>query len=481
LVLDAALSSSATLESRNSCQTSTGNQYLSLFSSNSPVAYKFSGIGLGFTEFCIVIPWAGLAVLLGNELNAHASWRWIFYLAVIYSAICLAGTTAFYFPPSRPQGDYEKSRWQEVKDIDYIGIILYAGGLTTFLIGLTWAGSDGHPWKSASVIALIVVGVVIFIGSFVYDFTVPKQPFFPFRLFRKFREFTVLLSFVFVSGMSFYAISALLPRGSLYMFTHDPTQIGIISIPGGLGQVLGGFIIPSLVHRIKHIKIQIVSALVIQTIFIACYSTVVLSNRSGWMALQFFAQSCFPLITVLCYVTAGLHVRQRDLGIASGLIGTFRSAGGSVGNAVFNTILNGVVNDQLGPRVSKAALSLGYPAADLKTLIPAVIKSGSGVHGAFTNVSGVSPEIEAATAQAFKEAYAYAFRRVFWSTVPFGVLAIIAACFLIDPSEYLTNHVAVHMEKEVIGGGRTENIDEIVPPASKAAMADEDVSSDEKN
>lgn len=377
--------------------------------------------------------------------------------------------TAFYFPPSRPQGDYEKSRWQEVKEIDYVGILLYTGGLTTFLIGLTWAGSTGHLWKSASVIAPIVIGVVTFTGCFVYDFTVPKQPFFPFRLFCQFREFTVLLSFVFVSGMSFYAMSGLLPRGTLYMFTHDPTQIGITSIPGGLGQVLGGFIIPSLAHRIKHIKIQILGALIIQTVFIACYSTVVPFNRSGWMGLQFVAQSCFPLITVLCYVTAGLHVRQRDLGIASGLIGTFRSAGGSVGNAIFNTILNGVVQSQLGPRISEAATSLGYPTADLDVLIPAVIEAGNGIPHTFVKVPNVTSAIEAATAQAFKEAYTYAFQRVFWSTIPFGVLAIIAACFMVDPSEYLTNHVAVHMEKEVIGSG-AEHIESVLHATSADEM-----------
>jgi hypothetical protein len=364
----------------------------------------------------------------------------------------LVGIAVFYFPPSRPREDHEKSRWQEVKEIDFVGILLYAGGLTTFLIGLTWAGGSGHAWKSASVIAPLVVGGLVFAGSFVYDFTVPKNPLFPAYLFRKWREFTVLLSFVFVSGMSFYSMSALIPQGSLFMFTHDSTQIGILSIPGGMGQVLGGAIIPSLVHRIKHVKIQIICALVVQTVFIGCYSTVVPDSRAGWMALQFFAQGCFPMIALLCYVTAGLHVPQKDLGIASGLIGTFRSAGGSLGNAIFNTILDGVVDKQLPLRITKAATSLGYPPADLGELIPAVIEAGYGVPDTFSKVPGVTAAIEAATAQAFKEAYAYAFRRVFWSTIPFGVIAIIAACFMKDPSKHLTNHVAVHMEKEVLGG-----------------------------
>jgi hypothetical protein len=109
-----------------------------------------------------------------------------------------------------------------------------------------------------------------------------------------------------------------------------------------------------------------------------------------------------------------------------------------------------VVKGQLTPRISKAALVHGYPASDLEALIPAVLSAGAGISDAFAKVPGATPAIEAATAQAFKDAYAYAFQRVFWSTIPFGVLATIAACFVIDPSKYLTNHVAVHMEKEVV-------------------------------
>lgn len=97
-----------------------------------------------------------------------------------------------------------------------------------------------------------------------------------------------------------------------------------------------------------------------------------------------------------------------------------------------------------------AAVCLGFPAADLETLIPAVIKVGSGTLDAFATVPGITPAMEAATAQEFRDAYAYALNRVFWTTIFFGVMVIIAACFIRDPLRYLTNHVAAHMEREVV-------------------------------
>ena len=59
----------------------------------------------------------------------------------------------------------------------------------------------------------------------------------------------------------------------------------------------------------------------------------------------------------------------------------------------------------------------------------------------------MTPAFEAALAHAVKEAYAYAFRVVFYSMIPFGVLGIMSAAFIRDPSQYLTNHTAIRLQK----------------------------------
>jgi hypothetical protein len=145
-----------------------------------------------------------------------------------------------------------------------------------------------------------------------------------------------------------------------------------------------------------------------------------------------------------------LFVPQEELGVSAGLIGTFRSAGGSVGNAIFSTILNSIINKQLGPRIAAAAIASGFSPSELGTLIPAVIENAVGVPEAFANVPGVSSAVIAATSQALKDAYAYAFRKVFLSTIPFGVIGLIAAWFVKDPSHLLNNHIAVHQEWDVL-------------------------------
>src|SRR5579859_7237469 len=46
---------------------------------------------------------------------------------------------------------------------------------------------------------------------------------------------------------------------------------------------------------------------------------------------------------------------------------------------------------------------------------------------------------------------AYAFRITYLVTIPFGVIVVLMSMFVRDPSRYFTKHIAVHLEKEVIG------------------------------
>ncbi|KAK5231894.1 hypothetical protein LTR47_007027 [Exophiala xenobiotica] len=386
---------------------------------------KWRGTGLALTEAAINFPFGIANVLIATLLAVYTKqgWRWCYYLGLIFGVISLVGTLLTYFPPSRPQYDYETTRWQEFKQLDFLGLFLYTTGLTTFLVGLTWAGQPGHPWKSVSVIAPIIVGFVTLMACFAYDFTLATRPLFPLPVFKQVREFTVLLGIVFVAGMIFYSMSALLPQGSLYTFTSNPWEIGYIALPNG----------------------------VMQTIFTGCLAAVVEQHKIAWAALQAFSVGPFALVVLACYVTAGLNIPLKYLGLATGLIGTFRSMGGSVGNAIFNAILQGVISKDLGPAIANAALTQGFDAQYLDLLIPATIQTAVGIPHAFDAIpGGIQPAVEAAALRAFRQVYGKAFRMVFFATIPFGVMAIVLACVMRDSSIYLTNHTALHMEREGI-------------------------------
>jgi hypothetical protein len=404
-------------------------------------------MGVGWAEFCINLPWGVFQTLIATQLAEKASWRWCYYLTIILSVDTMVGIMFTYFPSERPQLDYEKTRLQELWELDWIGMALYAGGLTTFLIGLSWAGTPGHPWDSVSVILLIVLGVVVLFLCFVYDWTIAKNPFFPYSLFSKVREYSVLLVAVFVAGLVFFAMSSTLPQATTYLFNSDGLQIGLIQMPNGFGQILGT-IIPFFMHKIKHIRLQLIVALAIQTIFTACYAATIPDHKAAWMVLQFFGNISFSWLTLCAYVTASLNIPLAELGLAIGVLTTFRNSGGAVGIAIFNTIRNSVLSKKVVPWVTEAALANGFPPMGLDELIPTVEDAVLGNPGALRALNGVTPAVESAVIAAFRKAYTSAFQTVFLSTIPFGVIATVALMFVGETSQYLTNHTAVQLEGE---------------------------------
>jgi MFS family permease len=383
-----------------------------------------------------------IATLLGNVLQEYASWRWIFYIGIIVEVIALAGTAIFYWPNPRPRGDFDKTRWQEFKEIDWIGLFLFAGGLTTFLIGVTWGGSTSHPWDSAGTIVPIVVGFVVTVGAFVYDFTLASNPMFPLSLFKLFRRFSLLIIILFISGMSFYSMTPLLPQGTAYMFTTSGIKIGVYSLPNTIMSGIAGVLGPVVAHKIGYIKWQLCFGLLLQATFTASTAGAVYPNKlHPWIWLPAFGVPIFIYITILSYAIASLHVPHSRLGVAMGLLGTFRSGGGAVGNAIFNTIFENKFSAYVGGEIASAALKNGLSAQDIPEIITGAVEYNLGTPDVLDGIQGMTPAIEAALQTAVRGAYGHAFKITFLTTLAFTVAGLICGLFVEDPTLYMTNHV----------------------------------------
>ncbi|KAK2015152.1 major facilitator superfamily transporter [Colletotrichum eremochloae] len=410
---------------------------------------KWRSLGLGILEAGIAVPWGILSVLLGHVLFKYASWRWLFGIGIIIELIALAGTWFSYYPTPRPRGDFDKTRIQQLKDIDWIGLFLFTSGLAAALIGLTWGGTPAHPWNSAGAIASIVIGLAVLAFGFFYDFKIAAHPMFPLKLFMMFRRYSVLLIVIFVSGMNFYAMSALLPQGFLYMFTTNGIRIGVLSLPNTLMIGFTGVLAPLIAHKIGYIKWQLVIGMALQAIFIAASAATVYPNmKLAYAFVPAIGVPMFVWVTILSYSIASLHVPHSNLGVAMGLIGTFRSAGGAVGNAIFNTIFQENFRMFAADMIANTAISKGLNPADLDLIIPAAIEFNMGNHRALLNIPGITPEIQEALKTAVRSGAGHAFKVVFYVTIPFSVVALLCSLVVEDPSPYMTNHIQFAMEDQ---------------------------------
>lgn len=200
----------------------------------------------------------------------------------------------------------------------------------------------------------------------------------------------------------------------------------------------------ALVHKLKHVNIQLMVAVAIQMLFLALSSLDTTHTRSMALAFHFFVTIPFAWVTVACYVTASLHIPQKDLGIAFGSIGAFRYLGGAIGNVALNIVINEKSVVYLPKYIAKAVLPLGLPKAKLAAFSKAVAA------GKALAIPGVTPTMASAGLEASREAWAHAFRIAFLVTIPFGVIATVVAYFVADPSLYFTQHVAIHLETDKV-------------------------------
>ncbi|KAH8704018.1 putative siderophore iron transporter [Talaromyces proteolyticus] len=408
---------------------------------------RYRSVGVSFTDLCL-LPFSTFGPLISLSLYQRATWRWVFILGAITGVVAFIGTAIFYTPPSRPLRD--RTRRQILRELDYLGIFLYSAGLVIFLLGLGWAGVT-KPWKSAAVLAPLIIGFLVFVSAFVWDFSgYAKRPNFPYHIMSNVREYTILLVLIFVVGLVYISMTDLIPANIAAVYTSDSIKAGDYNIPAGFGGSIGGVVLGSLSYRIRYIHLQFAVAIAIQTIFTALLALSTPNRLPLAIVCQFFANMPFAWITTCCYLTAGIHVPQRNIGLAMGLLGTFRFLGGAIGTTIFSTILENKSTPAILHRVTDAVLPLGFPPGEIPALI-SYLSNGS----PFLNQT-VSTDVVNAATTAIRWGWSDAYKIVWLTTIPFGVIAFAGAFFVRDPSPYLTKHIAVTLEKERLNTDQKE-------------------------
>ena len=149
-----------------------------------PMKYRLAG-----NAFCYVfcLPGSAFAPLISNVFIVHhpkIGWRGCYYILIGIETASFLCWVFFYHPPTfRMKHGEHASKLQYVKNFDYVGTILYTGGLLILMMGLNWGGMV-YPWASSYVIATIVVGFVSLVAFVLYECYVDlNEPLVPMHIF----------------------------------------------------------------------------------------------------------------------------------------------------------------------------------------------------------------------------------------------------------------------------------------------------------
>ncbi|KAF2817439.1 MFS general substrate transporter [Mytilinidion resinicola] len=242
------------------------------------------------------------------------------------------------------------------------GIMEASAGLAgTFgpVIGISFGGLQ-YPWKSATVISMIVVGGVLLIVFGLYGaYAKIPYPIPPSALFTNGRNYLMVTAATTMYGMAYFSTVVLLPQEVCYLFTRNTATIGWYSSAAGIGGLLFSPIAGYILQKTGHTK----------WFLTVCLAGIVLGTGIGALvATDSYVATVAGAVLVSAFSSATGMVTatmvqvilpNSYIGIATAFFNTCRSVGGAVATTVYSTILNNYIKEHEGVNIAEAAVHAG--------------------------------------------------------------------------------------------------------------------------
>ncbi|KAI1617384.1 fungal trichothecene efflux pump [Exophiala viscosa] len=423
-----------------------GNCQLAAFALPELLPNKWRHIGValadGFTIGTIIIGPVGAryAIISGD------GWRWLYYGPAIGAAISFGLLFMLYYPPKHPRG----VPWrQAVRDLDYFGGLLFTVAVSLILTGIVYTSI--LPASSPTVIGLLVSGFgALIIFALWETFASLKQPLTPPRVFAKNygRDLTAPCVVGFVVTMFYYGANVVYPTMISVFFTtatSDFRRAIYLSLPQGFGLLVGTILLSYFGGRVGHWRWTLTGAVTLMTFWGALLALGTPARKGLVIACFFLSNVAYGWAQFLSITFIQFGTDQVELGIAGGLAGVFRSAGGSLAVAVYSTILGNTQSASAAKLVPEAVTRAGLNPLD----VPAVLKALPLGSTALFKVPGMTAAIVEAAEVALQNSYVHGFKITELSALAFGVVGIIASICCSDIGPKMTPKIEVFLENDV--------------------------------
>lgn len=295
-------------------------------------------------------------LVIGGGLNRGGDpdgFRYFFYIGM---AFFLATGIICIFAYRPPQRELQKLPFaQKIAKLDFVGYGLLGAGLVLFCLGLSYS-QNPYPWSDPHVSAPFAIGLALAIALCVYEYRFKTDGMFHHGLFKRNRNFAISLLCIFCEGIGFFAANqyfAYQVRSSLAPITDkrsrsNHTKHGQVNVLYSTDTLIVGLnfgivfltYIPASMAvglyctKTKKVRWITVCAFLIFIIFFACMSTTNAHTRNevwGFPVLMGAGLS----MTLIALVAAGqLSVPPELIAVASGIMISMRSLGGTIGIAI---------------------------------------------------------------------------------------------------------------------------------------------------
>ncbi|MEU0948548.1 MFS transporter [Streptomyces canus] len=295
-----------------------------------------SGLGLAAGE------------LLGGVLTSSASWRWAFWVNVpVGVALLIAAPLVL--------GEYRGTR----RNLPIPSALVGTAGMLCCVYATIRAG--GHGWGNMTTVTTFVCAAVLLALFLCIDFRT-KEPLLPQELFRD-RERTgaYISTFLLYGGM--YAVFFFVTVFDQNVLGYSPLRTGLAFLPVGITIMLATWLARRAVLRFGLRWLAVIGAL------LCCVCALLLTREgsdSRYINVQLPALLALGIgagLATVANTLRGVHaIQPASAGVASGVLGTARQIGGTLGVAVLPSIAATVTTHVSAHEDTAQAATSGYTA-----------------------------------------------------------------------------------------------------------------------
>jgi EmrB/QacA subfamily drug resistance transporter len=365
--------------------------------------------------------------LIGGWITDNVSWHWVFYVNLPVGVAALVVLTAALPNPG--------SRHASVRDLDYVGIVLFSAGVVPLLLGLTNKGSADasgqlYGWTDPRVGGLIVLGAAI-LAVFVAAESRAREPIVPLGLFRG-RDYSLSMAAVFLLGIAMFMAVIFMPRFYQTVRGVSATASGYDIWPLLVGLMGGSIVSGQVISQTGRYK-WILAGSTVLLMAGALLMTRLTADVGDWTLWAWMLLLGLGLGPPMAGFTVAIQnaVRLDQLGVATSTLTFFRQIGGSVGLAIADTVFASRFASQLPSSLT----AHGVP--------PQLVDRIAGFGGALQGVGNVSGLLRHALPPPLQplipriiagidEAFASGVASLFWVTLVAGGMALVCTLALRD-------------------------------------------------
>ncbi|KAH7130081.1 fungal trichothecene efflux pump-domain-containing protein [Dendryphion nanum] len=329
-------------------------------------------------------------------------------------------------------------------EFDYVGTLLYTGGLLIFMMGLSWGGSV-YPWSSAYVIATIVVGLAALVAFVCYEcFVDLKEPLVPMHIFSNY-SWNASVILTGLGASVYYAFAIVWPSMVAVLYSDGGVMnaawlSSLVGLCITIGQIVGGFS----GKKIGHLKWQCVVGIILGAACFGAMASCGVGTKTRASALLSFGVFFIGWTEGAAITIVTLAAKdQFALGTSAGVAGSIRFLISSIASTVYTVILSNRLTTTIAAQVPSAVIGAGLPASSVASFIAAFSLGPA----AFEKIPGISAEIIAVGTSAYQHANADAYRTIFFSNIAFSGVAIICSLLLPNVDHLLTGQVATTLHQ----------------------------------